>query len=279
MSIITLTSDYGLRDHYVGALKGKIYSQFSDAKIVDLSHDITPFNLAETAYILESSYSSFPKGTVHLVGVDSERKDGTHHIAMLWNSQYFICADNGILSMISEKILPEKIVAINIHDRLPADASDMDVLAVVSCHLAKGGQLNVIGKEITELHEKRELTPVIADDHSSIKGFVVYIDHFGNVVTNITKRLFQEIGKGRAYEVVIRESLTKLGVGNIKQIRDKYSDIVTVKDGFYDGEKLAIFNEAGNLEIALYRSDPKNHGGAATLLGLQYRSAITIQFK
>ena len=72
MAIITLTTDFGLKDHFVGALKGSIYKELADAKIVDISHDISPFNIQECAYILENSYKSFPEGTIHIVGVDSE---------------------------------------------------------------------------------------------------------------------------------------------------------------------------------------------------------------
>src|SRR5690606_9437010 len=116
MSIITLTTDYGLKDHFVGALKGKILSEFPEATIVDISHDIDAFNISETSYIIGAAYSSFPKGTVHLIGVDIELNDHNQHIVMQWNDQYFICADNGILSILIQKIVPQKIVSINIHD-------------------------------------------------------------------------------------------------------------------------------------------------------------------
>ena len=99
MSIITLTTDYGLKDHFVGALKGKILSEFQEATIIDISHEIDPFNIAETSYAIGAAFSSFPKGTVHLIGVDIELNSENQHIAMQWNDQYFICADNGILSI------------------------------------------------------------------------------------------------------------------------------------------------------------------------------------
>ena len=114
MSIITLTTDYGLKDHFVGALKGKILSEYSEAKIIDISHEIDPFNTLEASYIISASYASFPKGTVHIVGVDMEANKENKHIVMQWNDHYFIAADNGILSMLSQKIIPQKIVAINI---------------------------------------------------------------------------------------------------------------------------------------------------------------------
>ena len=275
MSIITLTTDYGLKDHFVGALKGKILSEHNEATIIDISHDIDPFNVTEASFIISVSYSSFPKGTVHLIGVDIERNKETQHIAIQWNDQYFICADNGILSILIQKIIPQKMVAINIHDRLLPDATDLDVFIKVACHLAKGGSLNVIGKEIEAIKEVTELQPTVAADLNSIKGYIIYIDHFGNAVSNITKKLFLDIAKARPYEIKFKNK-------DIKTIFAKYSDIgiselYPIKN--YEGQKLAIFNEAEFLEIAIFRSNPNKVGSASSLLGLNYRDLITIEFK
>jgi len=274
MSIITLTTDYGLKDHFVGALKGKIISEYPEVQIIDISHDIDPFNTAEASYVVGASYAGFPKGTVHLIGVDIERNKENQHVAMQWNDHFFICADNGILSMLTQKILPQKMVEINIHDRFPAEFSDLDIFIQVACHIAKGGLLNVIGKEIQEIKQITELQPVVANDGNSIKGYVIYIDHFGNVVTNISKRQFIEIAKGRPYEIVMKPK-------SIKTILPNYSAVAT-SDKYpiktYEGEKLAIFNEAGYLEIAIFRSNPSNVGSASSLLGLNYRDVITVQF-
>lgn len=282
MSIITLTTDYGLKDHFVGALKGKIISEFPEARIIDISHDIDPFNTTEASYVIGAGYLSFPKGTVHLIGVDSEiNKENPHHIAIEWDGHFFICADNGILSILTQKIVPQKMVMINIHDRLPTDATDLDVFVKVACHLAKGGSLNVIGKEIKAIKEITELQPVVASEGNSIKGYVIYIDHFGNVVTNISKKLFLEVAKGRPYEIEMIRNL-KNDKTNIKNIWPKYSDI-TISDTYpvkyFEGKKLAIFNEAGYLEIAIFRSNPNTVGSASSLLGLGYRDAVIIEFR
>lgn len=275
MSIITLTTDFGFKDHFVGALKGKILSCYSDAVIVDISHDVDLFNIPEASYIVGASYNSFPQGTVHLIGVDAELTKETRHIAMQWNDHYFICADNGILSLLTEKIVPQKIVEINIHDRLPDNRSEMDVFVMVACHLAKGGLLNVIGREITEIKQINDLHPVLAADNKYIRGCVVYIDHFGNCVTNITRKQVKEVAKGREYEITFS---TK----TIKSVKNGYSDF-TVNERFslkdYEGEKLALFNEAGFLEIAIYRSNPSTVGTANTLLGLKFRDTVNVVFK
>ena len=272
MSIITLTTDYGLKDHFVGALKGKILSQHKEAVVVDISHDIDSFNISEASYIIDAAYDNFPKGTVHIVGIDIELKENNQHIAMEWNNHYFIAADNGILSMLIQKIKPQKIVSINIHDRLLPEATDMDVFVTVAVHIAKGGSLNVIGKEIKQLKEVTELQPVIASDFNSIKGYVVYIDHFGNAVTNISKKTFMDAAKGRPYEVAFKSR-------KVKTIFAKYSDIETAdkQPTTPTGKYLAIFNEAGFLEIGIYKGNQKT-GTASSLLGLRYRDFVMINF-
>jgi S-adenosylmethionine hydrolase len=275
MSIITLTTDYGLKDPFVGILKGKLYSEYPEATIVDITHLIDPFNIAETSYIIGANYRSFPKGTVHLIGVDAELNHENQHLAMLWNHQFFVCADNGILSMLTKTIQPEKIVAINIHERLSKEASDMDVFTTVACHLAKGGSLNVVGKEINELKTVTELQPQLSADGTTLKGHVIYLDHFGNVVLNITQKIFQEAAKGRNFEIQLRPK-------PIKRILNNYSEIALnsnkpLKE--FEGSQLALFNEADHLEIALFRSNPNSTGSASSLFGLGYRDTITIKFK
>ena len=275
MSIITLTTDFGQKDYFVGALKGKILSELKEATLVDISHSIDLFNTLEASYCIVASYGSFPKGTIHIIGVDSERVGDTQHIALQWDDHFFICADNGILNALLQKKVAQKMVAITIHDRLHNEASDLDVFVKVACHLSKGGLLNVIGKEIGQLKSVTGLQASVANDFNSIKGNVIYIDHFGNVVTNISKKQFLDVAKGRPYEIVMK---TK----NIKTILPNYSAVATnenyaIKN--YEGEKLAIFNEAGFLEIAIFRSNPSKIGSANSLLGLSYRDVVLIQFK
>ena len=275
MSIITLTTDFGHKDYFVGALKGKILSEHKEAVIVDISHEIDLFNTLEASYCIEAAYHNFPKGTIHIIGVDSERVGDTQHIAMQWDDHYFICADNGILNTLIQKKIPQKIVAITIHDRLNIDASDMDVFVAVACHIARGGLLNVIGKEIQSLKPVSVLTSSITDDLSEIKGQIVYIDSFGNCVTNISHKQFNDTIRGRNFEIVIKnkkfsrlhKSYSDFQVSDVKQLKD------------LEGDFLALFNENGYLEIAIYKSNPKTVGSAATLLGLHFRDTVSIKFK
>ena len=98
MSIITLTTDLGLKDYYVGALKGSIYKQFPDAHLVDISHEISKFNLMETAFVIQNTFSDFPKGTIHIIGVKAEQTPESVHVAVEYRDHIFLAADNGIFS-------------------------------------------------------------------------------------------------------------------------------------------------------------------------------------
>ena len=275
MSIITLTTDFGNKDYFVGALKGKIVSELKEATIIDISHAIDLFNTLEASYCIEAAYSSFPKGTIHIIGVDSERVGDVQHIAMEWDDHFFICADNGILNGLLQKKVAQKIVAINIHERLQSNASDMDVFVAVAAHIARGGLLNVIGKEINELKPVNAVNPIVSNDLSSVKGQIIYIDSFGNCVTNISQKQFVEIARNRKFEIQVKNK-------KLNRIHKNYSDFPSIekkqlKD--FEGDFLALFNENGFLEIAIYKSNPKTVGSASTLLGIKFRDTITVEFK
>ena len=163
MAIITLTTDFGEKDHFAGAIKGAIHSELSDINIVDISHSISPFDTSEAAYIILNAYSSFPKGTIHIIGIDSELSPENKHIAVSLDDHYFICANNGIMSMICAEIAPEKIVEINIHDKIETSFPVLDVFVKVACHIARGGTLEVIGKVINTIKPIKNLNPFLVE--------------------------------------------------------------------------------------------------------------------
>lgn len=112
MSIITLTSDFGLKDYAVGALKGYIFKLIPNANIVDISHYIEPFNVLQTAYVLRNAYKYFPENTIHIIAVDNELHSEKNLLVMKYQSQYFICADNGFFSLFCEENFSKKIYKI-----------------------------------------------------------------------------------------------------------------------------------------------------------------------
>ncbi len=276
MGIITLTTDFGLKDHFVGATKGAIYSELPDAKIVDISHLVSPFNVPEAAYIIQNAYHSFPKGTIHVIGIDSELNPENKHIAVKLDDHYFVCANNGIMSMICSEIVPEKIVEINIHDKIATSFPVLDVFVKVACHISRGGTLEVIGKVINTIKPIKNLIPFVNDEQNQIIGSVIYVDNYGNVITNIKRKFFESIQKTRAFEISARNY-------KFKEVFNKYSDIVNFEvpeEKRYDeGKGMVVFNSSNFLEIAVYKSDNATVGSATTLMGLKIRDTVTVNFE
>ena len=275
MAIITLTTDFGEKDHFAGAIKGAVYSEMPDVKIVDISHSVSPFNIPEAAYIIQNAYSSFPDGTIHIIGIDSEINVENKHIAIELDGHFFVCANNGIMSMICSEISPKQIVEINIHDKIETSFPVLDVFVKVACHIARGGTLAVIGKAIETIKPIRNLEPYVNDEKTQIIGSIIYVDNYGNVITNIKKSFFEKVQLGRAFEVSARNH-------KFKKIHAKYSDIVNFKTAEElrndEGRGLVVFNSSNYLEIAIYKGNTSNVGGASSLMGLKLRDTVTINF-
>lgn len=275
MAIITLTTDFGMKAHFVGAVKGALLSEIKDANIVDISHNISPFNVMEAAYVIQNAFSSFPKGSIHVIGVDSELNPENSHIAMLLNGHYFVCANNGILSMICNDITPDQIVEVNIHDKIVGNFPVLDIFVKVAAHIARGGTLEVIGKPIDEVKPIKNITPFVGCDNNQLIGNVIFIDRYDNVITNIKKPFFETIQKGRRFEISARNH-------KFKTIHKHYSDIVDFRipiDKRNDeGRGLVVFNSSDYLEIAMYKSNKATVGGASTLMGLEMMDSVTISF-
>ncbi len=197
MSIITLTTDFGNKDFFVASVKGAILSGVKNALIIDISHEIQPYNHSEAAYVLKNAYKTFPKGTIHIIGVESELTPENRHIAMLFEGHYFIGSDNGIFSMIKDDLKAEKIVEINIHENESPSFYVLDAFVKVASHLSRMGKLEVIGKAIKTIKQITNINPVVNNKENQILGSVIYIDNYGNVVTNINRKFFNEIGKSK----------------------------------------------------------------------------------
>ena len=275
MAIITLTTDFGMKAHFVGAVKGALLSEIKDANIVDISHNISPFNVMEAAYVIQNAFSSFPKGSIHVIGVDSELNPENSHIAMVLNGHYFVCANNGILSMICNDITPDQIVEVNIHDKIVGNFPVLDIFVKVAAHIARGGTLEVIGKPIDEVKPIKNITPFVGSDNNQLIGNVIFIDRYDNVITNIKKPFFETIHKGRRFEISARNH-------KFKTIHKHYSDIVDfripIEKRNDEGRGLVVFNSSDYLEIAMYKSNKATVGGASTLMGLEMMDSVTISF-
>ncbi len=275
MAIITLTTDFGTKDHFVAAIKGRILSEVPDTIIVDISHNVSPFDIHECAYILKCAYPEFPKGTIHVVGLESEWSPENEHILALIEGHYFICADNGVLSIIASATNPEKINRLTLPDSKPHPFPELEMFTKVACHLARGGKEEVVSQPFSKLKEIKVMEPRISNNGATITGHVIYIDHYGNVVTNITKALFEAYRNGREFELIARRH-------KLKTIFNTYTELIDfdLPKGQRRGPSdfMGLFNSSGHLELAIFKSDLKTVGGASSLIGLKRQDMITINF-
>lgn len=273
MPIITLTTDFGLKDPYVASVKARIYSELPDAQIVDISHQIQPFDIGEGAFIVKNSYKDFPPGTIHILGVDALVNPVKKPMAAEIDDHYFITSDNGILSLICSEVAPKEIVEINLpHVQQNSVFPTRDLFVPVACHLARGGKLSVVGQRVKEYKELSTLRPVVKDDKTII-GLVIYIDNYGNAITNISERIFDKVGKKRNFKIYHRNH-------EFTELYRNYSDFVKDFDNEseYLGKGMALMGSSGYLEIAIYKSNPNNFGAASTLLGLKKGSEVYVEF-
>ena len=259
MSIITLTTDWGIKDYYLAALKGAVLNQIPDANIVDITHDITPFDLNEASYILRNSWEDFPEGTIHLIGISSEASPDHPHLLIKEKGQYFIGADNGIFCLLFDET-PEEIYELDvIQSSDKFTFSTKDVFINVAKHIIQGEDIDKLGDKINELNKRTAFKPVM--DANVIKGKIIYIDHYQNVVTNISEKLFKEACKKKKFQILVNA-----GQYRISKINTSYSDVG-------EGELVALFGSDNFLEIA------QNRGRAAGLLGLALDDVVRIEIE
>jgi S-adenosyl-L-methionine hydrolase (adenosine-forming) len=257
MPIITLTSDWGLKDHYLGSVKGAIFRLLPDAQVVDICHDVPAFDLNQAAFIIKNFYPDFPEGSIHILGLNSEASISNPHTVVYHKGHYFIGADNGIFSMIFDET-PEKIMELDVYqDSDYFTFPTRDVFVKVACHLASGKPLEELGHPRKTVLKKISFKPVF--DGNLIKGKVIYIDSYENVFTNITEKFFAEHAKGKKFAILFRTAAYR-----ITELSKSYNDVV-------EGEMLALFNSSGYLEIAI------NLGKASSLLGLKIDQPVLIE--
>ncbi len=256
MPIVTLTSDFGHQDFLVGAVKGQLLYANKDFSIIDISHQLSPFNYPQAAYVCRSAIKNFPAGTFHLVLVNLFDEKPEHLLLAEHNGHYIGCADNGLLTMILEST-PQKVVALELEKEQQKNTLYLtSVFANAMDAIAAGIKIESTGNSEVQIKIKNPLKPLLGSDW--IEGQIIFIDNFENVIVNITKEAFETHQQGRKFKIVFKRDEV------IDSISEHYADVP-------EGEKLAMFNSAGYLEIAI------NKGNAAGLFGLQGFSEIQVQ--
>lgn len=273
MNIVTITTDMGLNDHYVAALKGAMYKVESKLQIVDISHNIKPFNIAQASFYIKNCLKDFPADTVHLIGVDSEPivnfgnpDAGALPSFIRYKDQYIVATDNGIFSLILGTDQAQGKWSI---DNVLSNPKLMkfptkNILAPTAVALAQGADPDTLGSEKENLRRAVVANPVI--EPNVLKGTVIHIDNYGNLITNITKEDFDRMGKNIPFTIFFRKKEYY-----IDEISAGYNEVPP-------GERLAMFNDTDNLEIAINKGTPGNGGGANSLFGLRVGDVIRVEF-
>jgi len=248
VALLTLTSDIGLQDYLAGAIKGQLLSIHPEFQLVDISHSISPFNYSQAAYICRNSFWQFPPHTFHLLLVNLFETYPNHLLLAYHNEQYIACADNGLLSLICDG-KPQLVVAIEVGKEIAKTTLNCTrVLAQSIKLLLDGTPFHQLGKEMDDIITMKALQATYRDDY--LEGQIIHIDHFENVVINITREVFEKHRGGRKFRLIFKREET------ISRISETYADVP-------QNDKLIMFNSAGYLEIAI------NKGNAAGLFGLQ----------
>jgi len=256
--IITLTSDWGTRDYYVGTVKGTLLKHIPDVNIIDISHEIEPYDIIQAAFVLRNSYKHYPKGTIHIIGVDSDASLESPHSMIYADGHYFLGADTGIFSLfLDEK--PDRIVNLDlVQETSYLTFPGRDLFCLAAKMIVDGEPFENFGDEADSLNKLQAISPVI--DKNIIRAKVIYVDRYQNLITNVTKELFRRVGNDRKYVIEFHSKEY-----NLYKISDSYNDV-------NEADLLAIFGSGGYLEIALCR------GKASELLGMTVDSGIIIKF-
>lgn len=263
--IVTLTSDFGIRDAYVAAMKGVMLSIDPTLRLVDVSHTITAQDVMEGAFVLQNAAWNFPSGTVHLVVIDPGVGTGRNAIAAEINGQIFVGPDNGLFTLLNPSDGSDQFAGSAVVLDRPefwrvenpsSTFHGRDIFAPVAAHLASGTTLEQVGTPTSNVMKLRWALPFA--DRQGLQGWVVQIDHFGNCITNITRGIYRAHDSERRPKCYIGTSILE--------------GLSTTYDEAPAGEPMMLFGSSGHLEVAV------NRGNAAELLSIRKGDPINIVF-
>ncbi len=254
MTTITLTTDFGLRDHYSALLKGTLLQRQPDLRLVDITHQIRTYDIVQAAFLFGSAWQYFPKGSIHIISVNDQAPSNPEFILVEDSGHFFLGPNNGLFGLIFGR-KPEK--AWQLPEFKQQGFYQAHLLAQAVEQICEMGKPESWAQPLELLVERITLQPVIGPDQ--IKGMVIHIDGYENVICNVRKELFERVGQERPFAIYFKRH------DPIKRMHHHYSEVEV-------GQPLCFFNAAGFLEIAI------NLGKAATLLGLNEEDTIQIEF-
>lgn len=261
MSVITLLTDFGNQDAFVGTMKGVILGIYADAQIVDLSHEISPQRIEEGAFVLSAAYPFFPEGTVHVAVVDPGVGGDRRALIVETDRYWFVGPDNGVFAYVYANEKNVRVISVNqarfMLPRISQTFHGRDIFAPVAAHLALGQPVSDFGPPIIDFSTGSITEPVVSMNR--ILGHVLHIDRYGNIITDIGENVFSKSTRGKCYQI----KLSSLVLGHLS----------TSYDAVEAGAVLAILNSNGLLEIAV------NGGSAAELLNLAPGDRVDVELE
>lgn len=264
MSILTLTTDLGTKDYYTAALKAAVYSLIPEVRIVDITHHIPAFDLAKAGFVLRNVWREFPTGTIHVIGVDTQWSQRSPFVVVQCEGHYFIGCDNGIFSLILDAEKEAEVYTLRMKGDEDLGFPTKTVFVPAAAAIAGGTPLADLGQKAEHYKVRQAIHPVV--EYDNIRGTVIYVDGYGNVITNITRGLFEREVGNKPFSIVLRS-----GDRDLDRICRSYSEVP-------EGEKLALFTSGGYLEIAINHGVEGSGGGASSLLGLREDDIVRVEF-
>ena len=256
MPVVTLSTDIGQTDYVVGAIKGQLVKAVPSVSVIDITHQLVAGNYLHAAYVCTNAFKFYPAGTFHFIIINLFEKSPEHLLLARFREQFIACPDNGILTMITGQ-KPDDITSIKITQKELAGVLNFsETFAHTLLAIESGVNWEKTGTAITDIEEKYPFRSTVGPDW--IDSQIIFIDQFENVVINLTKNEFEEHRKGRRFRIV----LPSRNDDGIVRISDNYASVE-------QGERLAWFNSAGYLELAV------NKGNLAGLFGLKRYSGGT----
>jgi len=251
MPVITLTTEWKPDDIYNGIIRGKLASLVPGIPVIDNAGSIPVFNIAKAAFIIRNTFENYPEGTVHLICVHSEALKEQNYLIVRSKNHYFIGTDNGIFNLILNSE-PDEAVIID----KSSSHNELDVYAKAAAALISGKKPSDLGKPVDKIAERMPLRATI--DKEVIIGSVIFIDSYGNAISNITREVFSMVFESKKYRILIQSNKN-----HTERISERYSDVPV-------GELLARFNQLDLLEIAI------NGANVSELLSIETGSVIRI---
>ncbi len=254
MPFIALITDWQKYDYYLGAVKGYIYSLIPDIKIIDVSHTISNYNVFQAAFILKSCFNNFAEGTVFIIGVKSVANSKNGYLCFKFQNRFILTSDNGFFSVFTDA-QPQAVYCFNFEN---TTFPEKDIFAKYACKILNNEKLEDFATQINEYKIDKNLYSI--PGQSEIIGHIIYIDNYGNAITNVTKEQFERIQNNRKFKIFS-------GSNNfpIEKISETY-----LEDD--ENDLIALFNSLGLLEIAMVNSS------VAQLFNLEVKSNIRIEF-